>query len=816
MKVSLSWLKTWLDTDAPVETITTTLSAIGLEVEGVENRAAPLAPFVIAEVLEAIQHPNADRLRACRVRAGGQDISVVCGAPNARTGMKAVFAPPGAYIPGTGITLKVGDIRGVKSEGMLVSFRELGLGEDHDGIIELPADAPVGTAYAAWAGLDDPVIEISVTPNRGDALSVRGVARDLAAAGLGTLREFTPATIPGSGPSAIRWQNDFLPACPWVLGRTITGVRNAPSPDWLKKRLESIGLRPINTLVDITNFFTIDLGRPLHVFDADKVAGGLLRLRPGAGESFTGLHGKSVTVTADDCVIADDAGVQSLAGIVGGEATGCDEGTKTVFIECALFDRVRIALTGQRHAIFSDARQRFERGIDSQLLPAALDAATAMVIALCGGHASTITEAGARLAWDRHATLRFARLQTFGGAETSPEEAIAALTRLGFTVTARDAAQVTVAVPSWRNDIAQPPALDQADLPGATQAAAGAAEIEPEVDLIEEVLRLPGLDAISPVSLPVTSLIPAPILNAKQARTALARRVLAARGLLECVTFSFLDHTTAALFGEAPDALRLANPIAADLDQMRPTPLATLAQAAAKNVARGFGDFGLFEIGPAYAADTSQRLVAAGIRCGQTPLSVLSTARPVDVFDAKADALAVLAALGVPLDAVTAAPGAEPYYHPGQSGALRQGPKTTLALFGTLHPATCAALDLPVGSVAWEIFLDAIAEPKRRKKSAPALPAFQPVRRDFAFLVPADLPAETLLRAARGAERGVITNVALFDRYEGKGVPEGQVSLAIAVTIQPVEKSFSEAELDMISARIIAEVGKKTGGVLRG
>ena len=809
MKVSLSWLKTWLDTDAPVETITTTLSAIGLEVEGVENRAAPLAPFVIAEVLEAIQHPNADRLRACRVRAGGQDISVVCGAPNARTGMKAVFAPPG-------ITLKVGEIRGVKSEGMLVSFRELGLGEDHDGIIELPADAPVGTAYAAWAGLDDPVIEISVTPNRGDALSVRGVARDLAAAGLGTLREFTPATIPGSGPSAIRWQNDFLPACPWVLGRTITGVRNGPSPDWLKKRLESIGLRPINTLVDITNFFTIDLGRPLHVFDADKVTGGLLRLRPGAGESFTGLHGKSVTVTADDCVIADEAGVQSLAGIVGGEATGCDEGTKTVFIECALFDRVRIALTGQRHAIFSDARQRFERGIDSQLLPAALDAATAMVIALCGGHASTITEAGARLAWDRHATLRFARLQTFGGAETSPEEAIAALTRLGFTVTARDAAQVTVAVPSWRNDIAQSPALDQADVPGATQAAAGAAEIEPEVDLIEEVLRLPGLDAITPVSLPVTSLIPAPILNAKQARTALARRVLAARGLLECVTFSFLDHTTAALFGEAPDALRLANPIATDLDQMRPTPLATLAQAAAKNVARGFGDFGLFEIGPAYAADTSQRLVAAGIRCGATPLSVLSTARTVDVFDAKADALAVLAALGVPLDAVTAAPGAEPYYHPGQSGALRQGPKTTLALFGTLHPATCAALDLPVGSVAWEIFLDAIAEPKRRKKSAPALPAFQPVRRDFAFLVPADLPAETLLRAARGAERGVITNVALFDRYEGKGVPEGQVSLAIAVTIQPVEKSFSEAELDMISARIIAEVGKKTGGVLRG
>jgi phenylalanyl-tRNA synthetase beta chain len=815
MKFSLSWLKNWLETDASLEQIVATLSDIGLEVEGVENRAAALAPFVIAEVIEALPHPNADRLRACRVNAGGAEMSVVCGAPNARTGMRAVFAPAGAFVPGTGITLKVGEIRGVKSEGMLVSFRELGLGEDHEGIIELPADAPVGVPYAAWAGMDEPVIEISVTPNRGDALAVRGVARDLAAAGLGVLKPFAPAAVAASGPSAVVWRNDFTEACPWILGRTVRGVKNGPSPEWLQKRLESVGLRPINALVDVTNFFTLDLGRPLHVFDADKVAGGVLSLQRGAGEAFDGLHGKQVTVGPEDCVIADANGVQSLAGIVGGEATGCDADTVNVFIECALFDRVRIALTGQRHGIFSDARQRFERGIDSQFLPQALDAATAMIIELCGGAASEVCEAGARPVWHREASLRFERIKSFGGSEIGADAAVESLELLGFEVKSRDAARVRVSVPSWRNDIAQPPALDQAELPGAAAAAAGAAEIEPEVDLIEEVLRLRGMDAIMPVSLPVESVIPAPILTPKQARTALARRVLAARGLLECVTYSFMDRATAALFGAAPETLRVANPISAELDQMRETPLATLAQAASRNVARGFGDFGLFEIGPAYAADTSQALVAAGVRVGATPLSVLSPARRVDAMDAKADALAVLGALGVPLDGVTTRAGGAGYYHPGQSGQLCQGPKTVLAAFGTLHPSVCAKLDVPVGSVGFELFLDAIAEPKKRRRAAPVLSAFQPVRRDFAFLVGEDVAAETLLRAAKGAER-VISGVALFDRYQGKGVPEGQVSLAIAVTIQPVEKSFSEAELDAISARIVAEVGKKTGGVLRG
>ena len=817
MKFSLSWLKTWLETEASLEEILTTLSAIGLEVEGCENRAEALAPFMIAEVIEAVQHPNADRLRACRVNVGdGVERSVVCGAPNARTGLKVVFAGPGTYVPGSAMTLKVGEIRGVKSEGMMCSFRELGLGEEHDGIIELPADAPVGAAYAAWAGMDDPVIEIAVTPNRGDCLSVRGVARDLAAAGLGKLRGFAPEAVARAGASAVVWRDEFTEACPWVLGRTVRGVRNGESPEWLKKRLESVGLRPINALVDITNFFTVDLGRPLHVFDADKVAGGVLTLRRGAGEVFAGLHGKDVTVGAQDCVIADGNGVTSLAGIVGGEATGCDAGTTAVFIECALFDRVRIAQTGQRTGIFSDARQRFERGIDSQLLPQALDAATAMVIEICGGEASEVSEGGARPEWNREAGLRFSRIKSFGGSEISADEAIASLERLGFYVQARDEAHVRVTVPSWRNDVAQTPALDQADVPGAAAAAAGAAEIEPEVDLIEEVLRLKGMDAIAPVSLPVEGVIPAPILTPKQARTALARRVLAARGMLEAVTFSFLDHETAGLFGDAPESLRLANPIAADLDQMRPTPLATIALAAARNVARGFGDLGLFEIGPAYHADTSQQLVAAGLRVGETPLSALAPARCVDAMDAKADALAVLAALGVPMDGVTTAAGGEAFYHPGQSGTLRQGPKTVLAAFGTLHPAVCAKLDLPVGSVAFEVFLDALPEPKRRKKAAPVLSAFQPVRRDFAFLVSEATQAEALIRAAKGAERNLISNVVLFDRYQGKGVPEGQVSLAIAVTIQPVEKSFSEAELDAISAKIVAEVGKKTGGVLRG
>ena len=624
MKFSLSWLKTHLETEASLQEITDTLTSVGLELESVTDRGAPLAPFVIAQVLEAAPHPNADRLRACKVDIGtGETISVVCGAPNARTGMKAVFAPPGSTIPATGAVLKRGEIRGVESAGMLLSIREMALGDDHEGIVDLPDDAPVGLSYAAYARLDDPIIDIAITPNRGDALSVRGIARDLAAAGRGTLLPFAPKAIPATIKSRLHWQLDWPdacppaacpppacppPACPWILGRTIRNLRNPPSPPWLQERLLSIGLRPINTLVDITNFFTIDLGRPLHVFDANKVQGDTLTLRPGNGETFRALNGRDYTARPEDCVIADAAGVQSLAGVIGGAATGCDADTREVFVECALFDPVRVAMTGRHHAIISDARTRFERGIDPSLPPAAIEAATAMILALCGGDPSEIVSAGAEPPWPRTATLRFHRLAEFGGLDVPPDEAIRDLERLGFTQSARTNASITVHVPAWRNDIAGAGLLEPwPDLPAhqAAAAALGRDALEPEADLIEEILRLRGLDAIPPVSMPISTPLPQPTLTPKQTRTAIARRVLAARGHAECVTFSFMPSAQAANFAPPDPALRLENPIAADLDAMRPTPLATLAAAAARNAARFWPDIALFEVGPAYTPPRS-------------------------------------------------------------------------------------------------------------------------------------------------------------------------------------------------------------------
>ena len=436
MKFTLSWLKTHLDTDAPVAEIGATLTRIGLELEGIDDPTAAIAEFRIARVVEAVQHPNADRLRVCRVDTGHGIVSVVCGAPNARTGMKGVFAAPGSFIPGTSVTLRVGEIRGVQSAGMLLSAREMGLGDDHSGIVDLPADAPVGAAYVQWAGLGDPVIEVNVTPNRGDCFSVRGIARDLAAAGIGTLRPWQPAAIESRFSGGPRWQIDWPEACPWILGRTIRNLKNSPSPKWLQDRLTSVGLRPINALVDVTNFFTVDLGRPLHVFDVGKLTGDVLTLRRGAGETFRALNGKDYTVALEDCAIADAAGVQSMAGVIGGEPTGCDETTTAVFVECALFDPVRVALTGRRHQVVSDARQRFERGIDPALMPGAVEAATAMILELCGGEPGEVTEAGTPPAWQRDATLRFARIATFGGSDIPRDEAVELLQRLGFTGTA--------------------------------------------------------------------------------------------------------------------------------------------------------------------------------------------------------------------------------------------------------------------------------------------------------------------------------------------------------------------------------------------
>jgi phenylalanyl-tRNA synthetase beta chain len=819
MKFPLSWLKTHLETEASLDEITTALTNIGLELEGVENRGAALAPFVVAHVVEAVQHPNADRLRACKVDTGSGIVSVVCGAPNARTGMKSVFAPPGSYIPGKDVVLKVGEIRGVQSAGMLLSAMEMGLGEDHAGIVELDGSAPVGMAYAAWAGLDDPVIEIAVTPNRGDALSVRGVARDLAAAGLGTLLPFAPAPVPGNGPSAVDWAIADRLACPWVLGRTIRGVKNGPSPKWLQDRLVAVGLRPINALVDVTNFFTMDLGRPLHVFDADRVAGGRLTFRAGDGESFRALNGKDYTATQDDCVIADANGVQSLAGVIGGEATGCDETTTSVFLECALFDPVRIALTGRRHQIVSDARQRFERGIDPALLPAAVEAATRMIQELCGGEASEVVSAGAEPAWQRTATMRFARVRDFGGLDVAPDEAVALLARLGFSAVARSETQVTVAVPSWRNDVAGSSALEPSpSLPAdrAARSAEGRAQIEPECDLIEEVLRLKGLDNVPPVSLPVAGAVPVATLTPRQQRGAVARRTLAAAGLAECVTFSFMPSDTARLFGTAPEGLRLANPIASDLDQMRPTPVATLAMAASRNAARGYGDVGLFEVGPAFPEVDGQRLMAAGLRAGHAARHWQGGAVAADAMLAKADVWGVLAALGVPMDALSVTADAPGFYHPGRSGVVRQGPKTVLATFGAVHPAVLAALDLTGPAVAFEIYLDAIQDPKRRKKSLPDLPAFQPVRRDFAFVVDSAVAAEAVLRAARGAERTLIAGVSLFDVYEGDKMEPGKKSMAIEVVFQPRERTLTDQEIEAAGQKVMVAVAKATGAVLRG
>ena len=821
MKFPLSWLRAHLDTTADTAAICETLTRVGHEVEGVIDPAAPLAPFVIARVIEAVQHPNADRLRALRVDIGdGREYSVVCGAPNARTGMIGVAALPGAFVPGTGITLKVGEIRGVKSEAMMLSAREMGLGDDHTGIMDLPAEAPIGARYVDYAKLDDAVIEIKVTPNRGDALSVHGIARDLAAAGLGTLRPRDVPVIAPAYPSPLHWRIEDPRACTWVVGRAVRGVRNGPSPEWLQKWLLAVGQRPISALVDITNLYTYGLGRPLHVFDVAKVRGDTLSMRMARpGETLVALNNKTYALSDEDGVIADEAGAEALGGVIGGEHTGCDENTTECFIESALFDPVRIALSGRRHAVTTDARQRFERGLDQALPRQALEMATATIIELCGGEPSEISEAGAEPGWRRSATLRFERLAGLGGLDVPRDEAIARLERLGFTKLMEDATSVTVAVPSWRNDVAAPITLDQE--PGlatsrAEAAREGCAATEAEADLVEEVLRLGGLDAVPAVSLPVATPVPLPSLDAKQRRSILARRTLAARGCMDNVTYGFVSGATAALFGGGDPALTLANPIASDLDQMRPTPLTGLALAAAGNAARGWPDVALSEVAAGYRATTpdGQLAMACTLRAGTTPANWAAPARPVEALDARADAQAVLEALGVPMAGVSVTADAPAHYHPGRSGTFRMGPKVVLAYFGELHPRVRETMGLPI-AVAAEVFLDAIAEPKRRKSSAPDLPAFQPVRRDLAFLVGADTPAENLLRAARGAERGLITDVTLFDRYAGERLPEGKVSLALQITLQPRERTLTDAEIEAVVQKIIAAVAKATGATLR-
>ncbi len=625
MKFTLSWLREHLDFTASLDEILATLNTIGLEVESVENPADSLRGFRVAKILEAHRHPDADRLQVCVVAAGGgyEKVQVVCGAPNARAGLHVIFAPPGTYVPGSDITIKAGKIRGQESGGMLCSLRELGLGAESDGIAELPETVVLGQAYADYARLDDPVIDISITPNRGDALSVRGIARDLAAAGLGHLKPWLVDTVEGHFDSPISWDIQYETACPFVVGRLVRGVKNGPSPDWLRQRLESIGLKSISTLVDITNYLTFDLGRPLHVFDAAKISGTTLSLTRAARETFRALDGRDLVLGTDDLVIVDQSGVQSLAGLIGGEATGVSDDTSDVFIEAALFDPVRIALTGRRLAVHTDARQRFERGIDVALILPGLEAATRLILDLCGGEASEVTSAGSLPDWHRQAWLRFERLESLGGASIAPDEAVGILEHLGFTVKERDAGRACFAVPSWRNDIAMGVMLDQAphlDPDQARTAAAAVHAIEAENDLIEEVLRIHGLDSIPPQALPQKTAIAAPALTPAQKRLGDLRRLCAMRGMMETVGFSFVSHEDALLFGGAPEGLRLLNPIASDLNQMRPTPLVNLVRGWQRNAARGFSDAALFEIGPSFHVD-GQKLVLAGLRGGETPRS---------------------------------------------------------------------------------------------------------------------------------------------------------------------------------------------------
>ena len=789
MRFTLGWLREHLETDATLAELTDALTGLGLEVEAVEDPAARLAPFTIARVISAEPHPNADKLRLCLVdtRAGGAPVQVVCGAPNARAGMMAVFAPPGAYVPGTGITLKVAAVRGVESRGMLVSERELGLSDAHDGIIELPADAPLGAGYAAWAGLDDPVIEIAVTPNRQDCMGVAGIARDLAAAGLGRLVTPAAPAVPGRFAMPLSITIEDSDGCPAFLGRMVRGLANGPSPDWLQRRLRAVGQKPISALVDITNWMTIDRGRPLHVYDAAALSGGLTARRARPGETIEALNGKTYALDAQMTVIADDVQVHDIGGIMGGARSGVSDATTDVVIECAWFTPERISRTGRALGISSDARARFERGVDPGFLREGLELATRMVLDLCGGEPSEVVLAGAIPSPARTIAFRPARVAALGGLQVAPDEQAAILTRLGFAV-GRGAEPWQVGVPSWRRDI------------------------DGEADLVEEITRVVGLDRVPAVALPRAPGVARPTASPAQVTERRLRRAAAVLGLHEAVTWSFIAPDEAEAFGGA--AFTLDNPIAADMAAMRPSLVPGLLGAARRNMDRGAASVALFEIGRRYLAQ-GERPTAALLLAGEARARHWRTGPAVgwDALDAKALALALLERAGVPAPQLftDALPG---WLHPGRAARLGLGPKQTVALVGELHPSLTRGFQRPV--VVAELWLDALPEPRAtRTRPAFAPPALQAVTRDFAFLAPETLPAETLLRAVRSADKAAIAGVELFDRFSGKGVGDGEVSLAVGVRLQPVERSFTDAELDAISARIV-DAAARVGARLRG
>ena len=801
MKFTLSWLKEHLDTDEPLEKLADKLTMIGLEVESIEDKAKALAPFSIARVISAEQHPNADRLRVCMVDTGdgGAPVQVVCGAPNARAGLISVFSPPGTYIPGKNITLGVGTIRGVESRGMLCSAAELQISDDHDGIMELPADAPVGKGYAEWAGLGDPVLEINLTPNRQDCASVHGIARDLFAADMGKFNDPAIKPVKGEFPCLVQVKVEDAALCPGFALRLVRGVKNGPSPEWLQKRLTSIGLRPINALVDITNFMTFDRGRPLHVFDAKKVKGNLTVRRARPGESLLALDGRTYNLDPSICVIADEHGVESLAGIMGGETSGCDENTTDVLIESALWNEINIAQTGRKLGINSDARYRFERGVDPAFMVPGLELATQLVMEMCGGTPSENIVVGDRYGEDRVIDFPLSEVKRLAGLEVPLVESRLILTRLGFMV-AGNGPVVKVAVPSWRTDV------------------------HGKADIVEEIVRIYGVDKVPETPFGRGEEPRKSVLTPMQLRTRRARRALAARGMVEAVTWSFISRPAAELFGGGQAELALANPIASDLSDMRPSLLPGLIAASQANINRGSSDVALFEVGQLFKGDKpeNQLMAASGVRHGFASSTGLgrhwSGTAAADALDAKADAFAVLAAAGAPMQALQIVPGGASWLHPGRSGTIQIGPQNVLGYFGELHPRALEALGADGPLMAFEVILDRIPEGKQkatRAKPVLELSAFQPVSRDFAFIVDRKVKAGDLVRAAQGVDKKLITGVTVFDLYEGKGIDPDKKSLAIAVTIQPREKTMTDQEIDAVAAKIVAEVTKKTGGTLR-
>ncbi len=789
MKFTLSWLKEHLETDASVDQVVAAMTMAGLEVEHVEDPDAKLAAFTVAKIVEATQHPNADKLRVCQVETRDGRLEIVCGAPNARAGLTTIYAPIGAYVPGSGVTLEARPVRGVVSNGMLCSGRELEVADDADGIVELPDTLPVGASAVEAFGLEA-AIDFEVTPNRPDWLGVRGIARDLAAAGLGTLKPDPVAQASGAFPCPIAIKVDGE-ACHVFAGRLIRGVKNGPSPAWLQQKLTSVGLRPINALVDVTNLISYDRCRPLHVYDAAKLTGGFIEARLGReGEQIEALDGDTYAVTPDICVIADASGAIGLGGVMGGESTKVLDDTTDVFVESAWFDPIRTAQTGRTLGINSDAQYRFARGVDPESCAWGVEQATALILELCGGEPSDLTLAGqppappAAIAFDR------AYVKTLSGLDVGPARIDEILGRLGFRV---DGATVTP--PSWRRDVGG------------------------KADLVEEVARIEGFDALPAEPLPPMARPPGGVLTVRQRRMRDARRCMAARGYAEAVTWSFMRRDWAGLFGGGQPNLVLSNPIASDLDTMRPTALANLIDAAARNARKGFADAVLFEVGPNFRGDEpgDQWTAVTAVLAPHPPKSW--TKPTVDpLFELKADLLALLDEIGAPGLQVVQGANSD-WWHPGRSARLQQGPKVVVAEFGELHPRILKTLDADGPMLAFELNLDAVPEPKRRgvkTKAALDLSSLMPLTRDYAFLVKDDTPAGDLIRPILGADKVLIAEARVFDVYTGTGVPVGMKSVAVEVVVQPREKTLTDAEIETLSGRIVAAAEKAVGAKLRG